>query len=240
MNMKNIFDFFLSLRTTLWFLGLLIVLFLAGAFIMPGSEEFQKLHFMPLFEWIIKQPFKDIWWLWGIIFVLAVIALNTVFCSFDSLIKKRRVTHWLLLISPQIIHIGFIFMLTAHLLSAFGSYQKTAVVRQGTVMNISGSTQLKVNDINIDVDYYGYITGWTVDVQYTENGRVLQKNRIMPNSPSVFKGLNINVKDVRSVPVKAALLQINREPGALWALAGGILFIIGIVILVALKRKIER
>ena len=237
---KHILNFFLSLRTTLWFLGLLLVLFLIGAFIMPGNNAFQQLHSIPLFDWIQKQPFKDIWWLWGIIGVLAVIAVNTLFCSIDSILKKRKVTHWLLLIAPQIIHIGFLFMLLAHLLSAFGASQNTAVVKEGSMLKLSDKSLLNVDDINIDVDYYGHITGWTVEVHYTNDNHVLQKDKIMPNNPSVFRGMNVNVKNIRPDPGKAALLQISREPGAMWALTGGILFIIGIVILVAFKRKVEK
>lgn len=237
---KYILNFFLSLGTTLWLLGLLLVLFFVGAFIMPGNNAFQQLHSMPLFDWIQKQPLKEIWWLWGIIGVLAVIAINTLFCSVESLIKKRKVTHWLLLISPQIIHIGFLFMLLAHLLSAFGASQQNANVMEGSRLRISNDIILKIDKIDIDIDYYGYITDWKVDVKYISGNELLQSDRIMPNKPSVFNGININIKNLKPYPQKIALLQLNREPGAMWALAGGILFIIGIVILVAFKRNLEK
>jgi hypothetical protein len=238
--LKYILNFFLSLGTTLWLLGLLLVLFFVGAFIMPGNNAFQQLHSMPLFDWIQKQPLKEIWWLWGIIGVLAVIAINTLFCSVESLIKKRKVTHWLLLISPQIIHIGFLFMLLAHLLSAFGASQQNANVMEGSRLRISNDIILKIDKIDIDIDYYGYITDWKVDVKYISGNELLQSDRIMPNKPSVFNGININIKNLKPYPQKIALLQLNREPGAMWALAGGILFIIGIVILVAFKRNLEK
>ena len=237
---KNILNFFLSLGTTLWFLGLLLVLFFVGAFIMPGNNAFQQLHSTPLFDWIQKQPLKDIWWLWGIMGVLAIIAVNTLFCSVESIIKKRKVTHWLLLISPQIIHIGFLFMLLAHLLSAFGASQRNANVMEGSRLRISSDTILTIDKINIDIDYYGYVTDWKVDVKYISGNEILQADRIMPNTPSVFNGFNVNIRNLKSYPQKIALLQINREPGAMWALAGGILFIIGIVILISLKRKIDK
>ena len=237
--LKHILHFFLSLRTTLWFLGLLLVLFFVGAFIMPGNTSFQQLHSTPLFDWIRNQPVKEIWWLWGIIGVLAVIAVNTLFCSVESVLKKRKVTQWLLIIAPQIIHIGFLFMLLAHLLSGLGASQRNANVREGARLSISSNTILKIDNINIDIDHYGYITDWKVDVSYLSGNKILQSDRIMPNSPSVFKGFNVNIRNLKPYPQKIALLQINREPGALWALAGGILFIIGIVILIAFKRKID-
>ncbi len=237
---KYILNFFLSLRTTLWFLGLLLVLFFVGAFIMPGNKAFQQLHSVPLFDWIRKQPVQDIWWLWGIIGVLAVIAVNTLFCSIDSIIKKRKVTQWLLLIAPQIIHIGFLFMLLAHLLSAFGASQRNANVMENSRLRISGDIILKVEKIDIEIDYYGYVTDWKIDVTYISGNEILQTDRIMPNTPSVFKGFNVNIRNLKPYPKKIALLQINREPGAMWALAGGILFMLGIITLIMLKVKMEQ
>jgi hypothetical protein len=69
---------------------------------------------------------------------------------------------------------------------------------------------------------------------------MFKEDIIRPNNPSAQKGFNINVKDLRPYPDEAVLLQINREPGALWALIGGILFMVGIIILIVLKIKIER
>ncbi len=221
-------------------MGILLILFLVGAFIMPGNKAFQQLHSIPLIDWIQKQPVKDIWWLWGIIGVLAVIAVNTLFCSVDSIIKKRKVTQWLLLIAPQIIHMGFLFMLLAHLLSAFGASQRNANVMEGSRLRISDDTILNVEKIDIEIDYYGYVTAWKVDVNYISGNETLQTDRIMPNTPSVFKGFNVNIRNLKPHPQKIALLQVNREPGAMWALAGGVLFIIGIVILIAFKRKIDK
>ena len=239
--LKYIADFFFSLRTTLWLLGVSLVFMFAGAFIMRGKSEFRELHSTPLFEWIQNQPLNLTWWLWCLIGLLAVLTVNTLFCSVESIIKKRKVTQWLLLISPQIIHIGFLFILLAHLLSGIGASQKLLPAREGTQLKIAGNdTVLKVNNINIKLDYYGNIEDWAVAVEYLSKGKSFLKDTIRPNDPSVLQGFNINVKDLRSHPVKAVLLQINREPGALWALVGGILFTVGIVILILLKIKLEK
>ena len=238
--LKHISHFFFSLRTTLWLLGLSLVLMLAGAFIMPGSQEFQKLHSMPLIDWMQVQPPELTWWLWGLIAVFAVMAVNTLFCSAESLVKKGKVTKWLLLIAPQIIHLGFLFILLAHLLSGLGSSQQTAVGQEGTLIKLPrDNTVMKIDNINIYLDYSGYVTDWDVSVEYMLDGKVFQKDIIRPNQPSVQRGFNINVKDMRAYP-EAVLLQINREPGAMWALAGGILFIAGIGILIVLKIRMER
>ncbi len=238
---RHVIGFFFSLRTTLWLLGLILGLLFAGALVMPGKEEFQSIHSIPMFEWLIKQPLTVTWWLWGLMGILTVLAVNTLFCSIESIVKKRKVTQWLLLISPQIIHIGFLFILLAHLLSAIGSAQTFSVAGEGSLLKISeDNTILLVKDISIYSGAEGYITGWEVKVEYFLNNKLLFADEIRPNEPSIRKGLNINVKDLRFRPHKAILLQINREPGAFWALAGGILFMVGIFILIILRVKMER
>jgi len=238
--LRHIADFFFSLRTTLWLLGLMLVMMLAGAFIMPGSAAFQDLHAMPLLAWIKDQPLATTWWLWAVLGILSVMALNTLFCSIESLVRKRKVTQWLLLISPQIIHIGFLLILLAHLLSGIGAYQQIVPASEGTLLQLSGTdTMLRVKNIAIRLDYYGSISDWAVTVEYRSGDRVLQQDIIKPNVPSVFQGLNVNVKNLRPFPA-AVLLQLNREPGAVWALIGGIVFMIGIVTLIALKIRIEK
>lgn len=237
---RHITNFFFSLRTTLWLLALSLVMLLAGAFIMPGSREFQSLHSMPLFDWILQQAAETTWWLWGLIGILAVLTVNTLFCSVESIIKKRKVTQWLLLISPQVIHIGFLFVLLAHLLSAVGASQFAAVAREGSLIRITDDTSLRVKNINIRLDYYGYISDWEVGVEFISGDKVFSEDSIKPNDPSVKTGFNINVKDLRPPPHESVLLQINKEPGAVWALIGGGLFMVGIITLIILKIRIER
>ena len=238
--LKRFTNIFFSLRTTFWLLGFMLVLMLAGAFIMPSQKEFETIHSTPMFEWLKIQPIAITWWLWSLIGVLTILTVNTLFCSVESIIKKRKVTRWLLLISPQIIHIGFLFMLFAHLMSATGSYQKFAVAQEGSMLRISDNVVLKVKDINIQSDHNGYITDWKVVIEYLKEGKESLADAILPNSPSLLSGFNINVKDLQAYPYEAVLLQVSREPGAVWALAGSIIFMVGIITLITLKIRMER
>jgi hypothetical protein len=236
---RNITNFFFSLRTALWLLGLTLLLMLAGAVIMPGKQEFQTIHAAPMFVWLIHQPLQITWWLWGLIGILSVLTFNTLFCSIESVVKKHKVTRWLLLISPQIIHIGFLFILLAHLLSATGGYQVFAAAQEGSMLRVSDNAVLRIKDIDIQTDHNGYISDWKVSIEYLKGISEVLSDTIAPNNPSTQMGFNINVKDLRAYP-ESVLLQISREPGAVWALAGGILFMIGIFTLIGLKMKIER
>lgn len=237
--LKCILNFFLSLKTALWLMGFLLLFLFAGALIMPGRPEFELLHSVPLFEWIQKQPAGITWWLWVVICVLSILTINTLFCSVESIIKKRNVTQWLLLISPQIIHTGFLFMLLAHLLSGAGSSQGLVRAGEGTMLTFSDNTIMKVNEISIDIGDQGNITDWKVNVEYLSGGKPFKQDTIRPNSPSFVSGFNVGVKDLIPYP-KTLLIRVNKEPGALWALIGGILFMIGTITLLMLRIRMER
>jgi len=239
--LKRIYEFLLSLRTGLWLLALITLLFAAGAVIMPLTEEFQSIHSGSMLQWLNAQSIGVTWWLWAIMGLLALLSINTLFCSVESIIKKRKVTQWLLLISPQIIHIGFLFMLIAHLLSAAGGSQAFATMAEGSLIKVSEDKMVRIKDIRVDLDPSGYINDWEVNIEYIANGAVIDRSGIRPNSPSVRSDMNINVKKIVQVyPHKAVLIQVSREPGAFWALAGGILFTIGIVILIGFKMRMEK
>lgn len=237
--MKKFTAFLVSLRTSIWLIMLLIVCMFAGAFVMPAKKEFQSIHEIPLFEWMIEQPLAVTWWLWGAVFVIAVTVINTFFCSVDSLARKHRATRWLLLVSPQIIHIGFLLIVFAHLLDAFGSYKSIMPVSEGSVVKISENEAVKIKGIRARIAS-GYVSDWEVDIEIYRNGFMYNSDVMRPNQPSIQPRYNIIVKDLRLYPSRAALLQISREPGALWALAGGILFMAGITVLIVFKARIER
>lgn len=237
--MKKMIKFFLSLKTTLWLLFIQIALLLIGAILMPTRPEFQTIHSMPLFEWLKAQTIGVTGWLWASIFILSILTLNTIFCSIESIIKKAKLQRLILLLSPQIIHIGFLFILLAHLLSSTGGFIGMAVAKEGTLLRIPNSnTVLHISSIDISIDSAGFLKDWQVGIEYISDQNI-QKDLISPNNPSLTKGFNINVKDLQAYPEKAILLQVSKEPGALWALIGGILFTLGTVTLIVLKIKSE-
>jgi hypothetical protein len=231
--------FFLSIKTTLWLLLIQIALLFAGAIIMPTSTEFQTIHSMPFFEWLKTQRIGVTWWLWASIFILSILTLNTIFCSIESIIKKTKLQRLILLLSPQIIHIGFLFILLAHLLSSNSGFIGMAVATEGTLLRIPDSkVALHINTIIILADKDGYLRDWQVNIEYIKDNQI-HRDIIRPNAPSLKEGFNVNVRDLQFYPEKAVLLQVSKEPGALWALIGGILFILGTVTLIVLKIKSE-
>lgn len=236
---KKILGFFLSLGTTIWLTLALLCLLLYGSFVMPLREEFLALHSVPLFQWLTENHLGITWWLWCSTAILSVLTLNTIFCSIESVIKKRDAGNRLLVISPQVIHIGFLFILLAHLLSSYGSFKGTAVVSKGSALQLSNGLTVMFDAINMDIDPSGYIREWSAEIKYLRDGRQISSDTISPNNPSFQDGLGIYIKTVQPAPLPAAVIEVSRDPGALWALIGGILFLTGMTTLLLLKIRIE-
>ncbi len=171
--------------------------------------------------------------------VLSLLTANTLICSIESVIRKREVRKWLLIISPQVIHIGFLFILLAHLFSSYGSFKGNAFVYKGTTLQLPNGLVVVFDEIKTDVDISGYINGWSADIRYFKDSRHITSDIIGPNNPSFHEGLGIYIKNIRMAPFPVAMIEVSREPGALWALIGGVLFIAGMVTLLILKIKRE-
>ncbi len=235
----RILKFFLSLRTAIWLLMALLCLLFYGAVVMPENEEFLALHTEPLFQWMTKSPPVITWWLWTAIGVLSLLTANTLFCSIESVVKKKSARHWMLVISPQVAHIGFLFILLAHLVSGYGSFKGTAVVYENAVLRLPNGSDVLFRKIDVDMDPMGYMKDWSADVEYFKHGMSLGSDRIRPNSPSFRDGLGIFIKNIRFQPYPVAMIEVSKEPGAVWALIGGILFMAGMMTLLFHKIKKE-
>jgi len=59
---------------------------------------------------------------------------------------------------------------------------------------------------------------------------------VRPNVPFFHDGYGIYLKDVALSPAPVALLEVHREPGALVALSGALLFTLGNLMLLARRR----
>jgi hypothetical protein len=236
---KNVTVIFFSLKTAIILLFALLCLLLYGSLAMPLNQEFQLLSVVPLLRWMIESPLPLTWWLWASVCILLFLTVNTLFCSFESLIMKRESKNWLLKISPQIIHAGFLFILLAHLMSSYGSFKGTTFVTKGSMLRLPNGLAVLFDSVNAVVDPSGYLRDWSAEVRYFEDGRQITSDVIQPNNPSFEKGLGIYIKTVRLDPYPVALIEVSREPGAVWALVGGILFLIGTVSLLILKVRRE-
>src|SRR5512146_2680502 len=127
--------FFLSLKTTVWTLLALVCLFFIGSYLMPVHRDvFSGMNDDILFRWVkntAQAHLWSTWWLFAAFAGLVLLTLNTLVCSFQAVMGKWTRRDFLLRISPQIIHLGFLFILLAHLVGAGWGYKIAGVMPEG-------------------------------------------------------------------------------------------------------------
>ncbi|MCM2358029.1 MAG: cytochrome c biogenesis protein ResB [Geobacteraceae bacterium] len=231
---RSIYDRLASLTFGLWLIGGVLVLLAVGSFAGGGEGE-GNINNMALFRWLMETPVAVSWWLWATIALLALLALNTVLCSVESLRIKYQRGNFLVLIAPQVIHLGFLLIVLAHLFSAWGGYKQVMAVPVGGVIGFPDGSRVQVGNIAATMSPMGFPTEFSAEVRYLGDGGEGVKT-IRPNEPFFYQGVGLYLKEVALEPYRAALIEIHQEPGAGVALVGALLFTIGNVVLLAVRR----
>jgi len=229
--LRKLYENLGSLNLGLWLMAGVTLLLCIGSF-ATGPEESARLNSMPLFAWLTGAPPATGWWLWLTVALLAVLALNTVLCSIESLRQKAGRPGLLLRLAPQVMHAGFLFIVLAHLVSSVGGFKEALQVGEGTVISFPDGRVL-FERIEAEVGMRGYVTDFSATVAATDGRRAV----IRPNEPFFFQGVGIYLKQVEPFPRAVGLVEIHREPGAGLALAGALLFTVGNVVVVARRRQ---
>lgn len=217
----------------------LLVFMIVGSLAMLKTGGYDSINAMPLFQWIGETSLANSWWLIISLVSLGLIALNTILCSVKSLLAKTPARSFLLKISPQIMHAGFLFILLAHLFSSYDSFHHMTAVSNYQGIRLDESRAIGFSDIKLSVSKTGFPTGMSTRATMYENGNELSSQVISPNHPAFINGLGIYLKNIQPYPVPTALIEISRDAGSSWALVGGILFFVGNMLLVILKWRHE-
>ncbi len=239
--MKN---FFLSLKTTVWLLFALVCLFFVGSYMLPSYRNiFTPMNDLLLIDWIrivaLDTPLAT-WWFFVSLAVLVLLTINTCACSIRAVTGRWSKADFVLRIAPQVVHIGFLFILLGHLLGAGWGYKVSGTMREGTFARLPENRALYLRAIHAESDDRGFLKDWSAQVVLYENKSEVAAGSLGPNRPLFYNGTGIYLKSFQMrQPQSIAMLLVAKDPGALWALLGGILFIIGSVAVLIFKWKIR-
>lgn len=234
-------NFFLSLKTTVWTLFILVCLFFIGSALMPADRNlFELMNEDLLLRWAagpaLARPWQT-WWFFASLAALAVLTVNTLMCGIQAIPGRWSRTDFLLRISPQIVHIGFLFILLAHLLSASSGYKLSGAMPEGAFARLPEGRGLLLRKISVKTDTAGYLQDWAAAVSLYENDALVKSGSLGPNQPLFYKGTGIYLKNVGYENGPGAFILVAKDPGAVWALVGGVLFMLGTMVLLVLKWK---
>jgi hypothetical protein len=228
--LKNIWRFCISIELCLGLLALICVAMGAGSFLLKGDYA-AAINGMPLLVWLREVPVGISWWLWLTVILLALLVLNTILCSSETLWSRWGRAGWIALIAPQLIHAGFLMMVLAHLQSAYSGYMQPMEVIEGSVVQLPDGKQFGIAAIQVVRSPMGMPIGYSGELM-TSFTNPAERAIISPNHPWFAGGFGVYIKQAEGAPYKRALLEIHREPGAGMALAGALIFMIGNVLLV--------
>lgn len=236
--MKNFFN---SLKTTVWTLSALIGLFFVGSYMMPMHREtFASMNDDILFNWV-KHAVPDslwyTWWFFAAVATLALLTINTIVCSVQAVKGQWTRSDFFLRIAPQVIHIGFLLILIAHLIGAFWGYRLSGGMPEGAYAPLPEDKALRLEHIYVKTDAHGTMHDWTAEASLYENNQVVKSGTLGPNTPLFYDGVGIYLKSLSLDGGTAAILLIVKDPGAPWALMGGMLFMLGSLTLLVLKWR---
>ncbi|OGU13531.1 MAG: hypothetical protein A2076_16535 [Geobacteraceae bacterium GWC2_53_11] len=225
----------ISLELCLGLLALVCLSMAVGSFSLSG-EYAAAINSMPLMAWLREVPFSISWWLWIAVVLLALLALNTLCCSSETLWSRWRTCNIASLLAPQLIHAGFLLIVLAHLGSALWSSHYSVEVGEMTLAALPDGSRFGIASISVATTPEGMPVGFSSELAPDPN-RPEVRVTISPNHPWFSHGFGVYLKQAEAYPYKRALLEIHREAGAGMALAGALLFAIGNVQLVAIRSK---
>jgi hypothetical protein len=229
----KIYNRLASLTFGIWLLVGVMGFLAAGSFL---QGEGSMINEVALLTWLREVPLRESWWLWAALLLLGLLALNTVLCSIDSLRAKWQRGSFLVRIAPQLMHLGFLFIMIAHLQSAYGGFKQAGQVQQGTVIDLPDGSQAVFTGFAATYGKMGMPTSYSATLEHLAGNR-RKTVQISPNHPFLHQGYGIYLKDVAPPPRQAALVELHREPGAGMALAGGAVFTVANLILLARRKE---
>jgi len=233
--MKRLWNTLISLELGLWLLALVCITLAAGSFLLTG-EYAAAINFMPLFAWLQEVPVARSWWLWFAVVLLALLVINTLCCSGETLRLRWGRAALIPLLAPQFIHAGFLLFVAAHLMSALGASVKQFEVSEGMLVRLPDGRKFGIAAISADLSPSGMPAGFNCEL-VTDPRNLVVRTVISPNHPWLSGGYGVYVKQAEKYPYPWALLEIHHEPGAGMALAGAIFFVIGNVLVLWLRSN---
>ena len=158
--LKKVWSFCTSIEVCLGLLALVCVFMGAGSFLLKGDYA-AAINAVPLLVWLREVPVGVSWWLWLTVILLALLVLNTILCSTDTLWSRWKRAGVLALLAPQLIHAGFLLMVLAHLQSAYGGSMQQVEVGEGMLAQLPDGRQFGVAGIGVVMSPGGMPTGFS-------------------------------------------------------------------------------
>lgn len=262
---KTLWDAAGSIQLTLVIIGLMVLDLVWGyAMLKTHNELFQPINDRGFIVWAgtwAKESLIPSLWLFLLVALIALLALNTFVCTTDRVItlirfRNRFKNQWrfVLRFSPHIMHYGMLIMFVGYLFSyLFSGTQLGKVILEGKSTSV-GKTRITLS--KMDINYYegdrmSHLKNRAIHIDATlhfeENG-TKGSGVVSFNRPALFNGTSVHLRDFgpkrknSSMDLKRRYIEITikKDPGIKFYFTGMVFFIVGLLMYTFEKLSVIR
>lgn len=201
--MKNIWGFFTSTRLTVLLTILIVVdVFIGSVLLSYFPEDLGTIDLEIFFQWLLRNGMdKPIltWWIFLLLFLLLLFAVNTALCSIDSVASLFSTnqcagkTKFRRLLS-QIIHLGFIIALIGHLLSSasgFRTVNNYLVEGESIAVPYQRGLSLRLDKLDVGASHGGNMERMDARISLVRDSELIKDKVVRPNNPLIYKNIAV-------------------------------------------------
>jgi len=137
-------------------------------------------------------------------------------------------------------HLAILLVLAGYGLTGWLGWRVEMEVGPGEVVHLGHGTGLAVRNDGFAIDHYpdGSVADYRAQVTFLDGDRVVVRETVRVNGPLRFRGLGVYLMGFREAEDGTGLvLQVSRDPGAVVALAGGLLLVMGVTVTIYLPHR---
>ncbi len=206
-----------SLRTTLALLSGLTLLAALGSFaIQLRPEDYASIEEGVLWDWLKAQgAAAPTWWVLGMVFLTALLAVNACCCVVASLLRARRRGIRARTLWAHATHLGFLLVLAGHLIgSVWGFRANNRMGFPGQTLRIAERPgwEFQIGPVRLEYAPEGFPRLLEAAVAVRSGAQTLARGAVRVNHPVTAQGVAFYLKDIRPAPRGWALHLPDGRP----------------------------
>lgn len=219
--MKTVWDFFASVWLTIALSVIICVDAAWGSLVSMGNPQFFRALDQTVLINVLAHTggkyIKYTLWIYVLIFLMALFALNTAVCTADkvyAIIKKKKPPRS---IFPHIVHIGFLIALLGHLAgSTMGFKSGGNIVYKNEMTPVPGEKGLfvRLDDFSMTETPDGDVDSIDTKITVFRDTVEVKSGDITINGPLFYRGIAFYHADQGVLPT-GAVIDVNGERGQL-------------------------
>ncbi len=198
--MRDVWQFFTSARLTVILTTLIAVDVLVGSLLISFFPEYLGgIDLEVFFYWLFGKGMDNLalsWWIFLLLFLMGLLALNTVACTLESFIaqfrmrQRTRASKRRRLLS-QAVHLGFVIGLVGHLISSASGFRAPDNrLFEGASLPLPQDPELslRLNEMDVAFSDQGRMEKMDAYLSLMRGNEVIKDKVVRLNEPLLYRG----------------------------------------------------